>query len=141
MQLSVNCSEDAERLRIDPADARTLMGTAFVATLLAQCEDWPRGRRPADFDAPVQSDRPALLLSGEFDPVTPPRYGEQVVKHLPNGRHLVARGQGHNVMVAGCAPRLMARFVAAADAGGLDAACLERLTYTPPFAGAYGWEP
>jgi pimeloyl-ACP methyl ester carboxylesterase len=141
MQLSVNCSEDAERLRIDPGDARTLMGTAFVATLLAQCEAWPRGRRPADFDAPVRSDRPALLLSGEFDPVTPPHYGEQVVRHLANGRHLVARGQGHNVMVAGCAPQLVARFVSAADAGGLDATCLERLTYTPPFAGAYGWEP
>ena len=141
LQLSVSCSEDADRLRIDPADANTVMGTAFVATLLAQCEAWPRGRRPADFIAPVQSDRPVLLLSGEFDPVTPPRYGEQVLGHLPNGRHLVARGQGHNVMVAGCTPRLMARFVATADARSLDAGCLDRLAYTPPFTGSYGWEP
>jgi pimeloyl-ACP methyl ester carboxylesterase len=141
LQLSVSCSEDADRLRVDPADANTLMGTAFVATLLAQCEAWPRGRRPADFNEPVRSDRPVLLLSGEFDPVTPPRYGEQVLGHLPNGRHLIARGQGHNVMVAGCAPRLMARFVASADAKGLDASCLERLDYTPPFTGSFGWEP
>jgi pimeloyl-ACP methyl ester carboxylesterase len=141
LQLSVSCSEDADRLRVDPADANTLMGTAFVATLLAQCEAWPRGRRPADFNEPVRSDRPVLLLSGEFDPVTPPRYGEQVLGHLPNGRHLIARGQGHNVMVAGCAPRLMARFVASADATGLDASCLERLDYTPPFTGSFGWEP
>jgi pimeloyl-ACP methyl ester carboxylesterase len=102
---------------------------------------WPRGRRPPDFNEPVRSDRPVLLLSGEFDPVTPPRYGEQVLGHLPNGRHLVARGQGHNVMVAGCAPRLMARFFASADAKGLDAGCLERLDYTPPFTGSFGWEP
>jgi len=141
LQLSVSCSEDADRLRVDPADANTLMGTAFVAILLAQCEAWPRGRRPADFNEPVRSDRPVLLLSGEFDPVTPPRYGEQVLDHLPNGRHLIARGQGHNVMVAGCAPRLMARFVASADAKGLDASCLERLDYTPPFTGSFGWEP
>jgi len=141
LQLSVSCSEDADRLRVDPADASTLMGTAFVATLLAQCEVWPRGRRPADFNEPVQNDRPVLLLSGEFDPVTPPRYGEQVLSHLPNGRHLVARGQGHNVMVAGCVPRLMARFVASADAKGLDASCLDRLDYTPPFTGSFGWEP
>jgi pimeloyl-ACP methyl ester carboxylesterase len=141
LQLSVSCSEDADRLRVDPADQNTLMGTAFVSTLLAQCEAWPRGRRPADFNEPVQSDRPVLLLSGEFDPVTPPRYGERVLAHLPNGRHLVARGQGHNVMVAGCAPRLMARFVASADAQGLDASCLERLDYTPPFTGSFGWEP
>ena len=73
--------------------------------------------------------------------MTPPRYGEQVLTHLPNGRHLIARGQGHNVMVAGCAPRVMARFVASADAKGLDATCLEGLAYTPPFTGSFGWEP
>jgi len=140
-QLSVSCAEDADRLRVDPADAGTLMGTEFVEALLAQCEVWPRGRRPADFNAPVQSDRPVLLLSGELDPVTPPRYGEAVVKHLPNGRHLVARGQGHNVMAAGCLPRLMVRFVATGDARGLDAACLEQLAPPPPFLGAYGWGP
>jgi pimeloyl-ACP methyl ester carboxylesterase len=117
------------------------MGTAFVDTLKAQCAAWPRGRMPKDFHAPVRSDRPVLLLSGEFDPVTPPRYGEQVLATLPNGRHLVARGRGHNVMVAGCVPRLMARFIGSADAAALDVGCLDQLTYTPPFTGAYGWEP
>lgn len=140
-QLSVSCAEDADRLRVNPDDARTLLGTEFVEALLAQCEVWPRGRRPADFNEPVTSDRPVLLLSGELDPVTPPRYGEAVVRHLANGRHLVARGQGHNAMLAGCMPRLMARFVEAGSARGLDAACLERLAAPPPFLGAYGWGP
>jgi pimeloyl-ACP methyl ester carboxylesterase len=89
----------------------------------------------------VISDRPVLLLSGELDPVTPPRYGEAVVRHLPNGRHLVAPGQGHNVMLAGCAPRLMAGFIAAGSARGLEVACLERLAAPPPFLGSYGWGP
>jgi pimeloyl-ACP methyl ester carboxylesterase len=141
MQLSVICAEDADRLRVDPTDAGTLMGSDFVASLLAQCEVWPKGRRPRDFAEPVRSDRPALLLSGELDPVTPPRYGEAVVRHLPNGRHLVGRGQGHNVMVAGCAPRLMARFISTANARDLDAGCLEQLAPLPPVLGAYGWEP
>ena len=141
MQLSVICAEDADRLRVDPADAGTLLGTRFVSTLLAQCEVWPKGRRPADFNAPVQSDRPVLLLSGQLDPVTPPRYGEAVVRHLPNGRHLVAPGQGHNVFGSGCAPRLMGRFIAAADAKGLDASCLQQLAPPPPFVGPHGWDP
>jgi pimeloyl-ACP methyl ester carboxylesterase len=96
---------------------------------------------PADFHQPVHSDRPVLLLSGEFDPVTPPRYGEQVARTLPNGRHLVLRGQGHNVITAGCAPRLLGRFVDRADARRLDASCLDQLIRTPAFTGAYGWEP
>jgi len=141
LQLSVICSEDADRLEVDPRDARTLMGTRHIETMLAQCEVWPRGERPADFDAPVRSDRPALLLSGEFDPVTPPAYAARVLATLANGRHLVARGQGHDVLVAGCMPRLVAAFVESADAVHLDARCLERLDATPPFAGAYGWEP
>jgi pimeloyl-ACP methyl ester carboxylesterase len=141
MQLSVICAEDADRLRVDPADADTLLGTGFVANLLAQCEVWPRGRRPADFNDPVQSDRPVLLLSGQLDPVTPPRYGAAVVRHLPNGRHLVAPGQGHNVFGSGCAPRLVGKFIATADAKGLDASCLQQLAPPPPFVGPYGWDP
>jgi len=141
MQLSVICAEDADRLRVDPADADTLLGTSFVTTLLAQCEVWPKGRRPADFNDPVQSDRPVLLLSGQLDPVTPPRYGDEVVRHLPNGRHLVAPGQGHNVFGNGCAPQLMGKFIASANAQGLDADCLQQLAPPPPFVGPYGWDP
>jgi pimeloyl-ACP methyl ester carboxylesterase len=141
MELSVTCSEDARRLQPRPEDSETLMGVAFGTAIKAQCEVWPRGRVPADFHEPVLRDAPVLLLSGEFDPVTPPRYGEQVVKSLPNGRHLVLRGQGHNVMTAGCAPRLMAQFVARAEALDLDARCLDQLIRTPVFTGSYGWEP
>jgi len=84
---------------------------------------------------------PALLMSGEFDPVTPPRYGEGVVKTLVNGRHLLARGQGHNVIGAGCMPKLVAQFIDSADAKALDAKCLDTLPYTPPFTSYNGWEP
>jgi len=44
-------------------------------------------------------------------------------------------------MVAGCMPRLIGQFVRAADASSLDVRCLDGLTATPPFGGAYGWEP
>ena len=141
MQLSVTCTEDADRMRVDPRDAATLLGTRFTEALLAQCEVWPRGTRPEDFTQPVRSDRPVLLLSGEFDPVTPPRYGAMVAKTLPNGRHVVAPGQGHNVLGVGCVPRLIERFVATAVATGLDASCVERLAPPPPFVGAFGWDP
>ena len=45
-------------------------------------------------------------------------------------------------MTAGCMPRLIGAVHATrADARTLDASCLERLIETPPFSGAYGWEP
>ena len=141
MQLSVICSEDGSELKANPADAGTLLGNDFATYLAAQCATWPKGKRPADFRAPLKTSVPALLLSGEFDPVTPPRYGDAVARTLPNARHLVLRGQGHNVIGVGCMPRLMAHFIDDADAKKLDAQCLAKLPYTPPFTGFYGWEP
>ena len=141
LQLSVSCAEDAPGMRANPADAGTIMGAQFVEFTQAQCSEWPRGPVPPDFHEPVQSDRPVLLLSGELDPVTPPRYGAEVQRTLPASRHFVLRGQGHSVLGAGCAPRLIADFIERADARGLDGRCLDQLQYASPFTGAYGWEP
>ena len=141
LQLAVSCAEDAPWLVSDPADRNTLLGASFVDFLRAQCEVWPRGRVPDDFHAPVVADRPVLLLSGEFDPVTPPRYGDDVARRLPNARHLVLRGQGHGVLGTGCTPRLLAQFLERPEPARLDARCIDALGYVPPFAGAYGWDP
>ena len=107
----------------------------------AACPAWNVGTRPKNFIAPLSTDVPVLLLSGEFDPVTPPRYAEQVLKHLPNGRHIVAKGQGHGTLGAGCMPRLLAQFMDKADAKALDASCLDTLTAVPAFTSFNGWEP
>lgn len=141
MQLSVICSEDDAELRSDPADADSLLGNVMVEFSRAQCAVWPKGVRPANFRAPLATNVPALLLSGEFDPVTPPKYGDAVAKHLPNGRHLLLRGQGHSVVGTGCLPKVFARFIETTDAKALDVKCLAKLPYTPPFTGFYGWEP
>ncbi len=55
LQLSVMCAEDAPGMRVDPADAGTLLGTEFVDYTLAQCAVWPRGTVPQDFHAAVKS--------------------------------------------------------------------------------------
>ncbi len=141
MQLSVICAEDADDMRADPAYADSVLGNQMIALLQSQCAIWPHGKRPSDFHAPLVSDVPILVLEGEFDPVTPPRYGEQVVKHLSHGRLLVLKGQGHNVIGVGCTPKLVARFLDTADAKSLDAGCLDKLPYTPPFTSFSGWEP
>ena len=141
MQLSVMCTEDVADMTIDPGDAGSVLGNEMVALIQAQCAAWPTAPRAEGFRDPLTGDVPVLAISGEFDPVTPPRYGDDVVGHLPRGRHLVAPGQGHNVIGAGCMPKLFAQFVERADAGDIDAGCLERLQAAPPFAGNYGWEP
>jgi pimeloyl-ACP methyl ester carboxylesterase len=141
MELSVVCTEDASELRVDPRDAGSLLGTDMVNAIQSQCSVWPHGQRPADFRQPLTGNVPVLILSGEFDPVTPPRYGDEVLQSLPNARHLVVRGQGHNVLPVGCVPKLFARFIDTTDAKALDATCLAKVPYAQPFSGFYGWDP
>lgn len=141
MQLSVICAEDLFELAEAPSAQGTLLGDALRRLVETQCEVWPRGRRPGDFRTPLAGDLPVLLLSGEFDPVTPPRYGDEVAATLPRSRHLVLRGQSHNVLTTACVPKLIARFLDTLDAAELDLSCLERLAPIPPFVGFFGWEP
>jgi pimeloyl-ACP methyl ester carboxylesterase len=141
MQSSVICSEDADLLRPRPQDEDTILGTRMVAALQAVCTVWPHGTRPADFHQPLRSAKPALLLSGQYDPVTPPAYGEAVLKGLTNARHLVLKGQGHNVMGAGCAPRLVKKFIEDLQPKALDTSCLDRLQAPPLFIDFNGSTP
>ncbi|MDI9238084.1 alpha/beta hydrolase [Lysobacter sp. LF1] len=141
MQWSVICAEDADRFQANPDDASTVLGPDVATAFFAACRTWPTGKRPADFDQPLRSNVPALLLSGEIDPVTPPAFAERVRAGLPNARHLVLRGQGHNVGGVGCMPKLVGQFIESKDAKKLDATCLDAIGYVPPFTSFNGWEP
>ena len=141
MELSVLCAEDADVMGARPDDGDTLMGAALPELVAAQCAVWPRGTRPEDFKQPVKSDKPVLLLSGQYDPVTPPRYADQVASTLSNARHLVAKGQGHTPMGVGCMPRLLKEFVEKLEPRQLDATCLDALGDTPFFLDYQGPAP
>jgi pimeloyl-ACP methyl ester carboxylesterase len=141
MQYSVICSEDADLLTPRPQDAGTILGTRMIDSLKAVCSVWPKGIRPADFHQPLKTDKPVLLLAGQYDPVTPPRYAETVAKGLPNARVLVLKGQAHSVMAAGCMPQLIQHFVEQLDPKTLDASCLDRLQPTPIFIDFNGSTP
>lgn len=141
MPLSVLCSEDADRLAVDPRDADTVLGPSLVQGLIAQCAIWPHGERPADFSVPASGDTPVLVLAGQFDPVTPPRYGEAIVRGLGNARLVVAAGQGHNVIGRGCLPKVVGRFLDGLDPKALDTSCVDALGPIPAFLDYNGAAP
>lgn len=141
MELSVVCSEDVPFLTPRPSDRDTLMGTALTELAREQCAAWPRGAVPPDFKLPVTSDAPVLVLAGELDPVTPPRYGIGVMRTLSRSRMVVARGQGHAVMQRGCLPKLVARFVERADPDAFDGSCAQAIGPMPAFTSYQGPEP
>ncbi len=135
MMLSVACAEDWPRITdADRAAAATssFLGDSLVTTLDTWCGVWPRAALPDGYSDPVAFDGPTLLLSGDLDPVTPPRWGERVREHLPQSVHVVSPGSGHNVAMHGCIPTLIAGFIEAGTGADLDPSCAADIR-RPPF--------
>ncbi len=145
MQNSVVCSEDWPRypgMQIDRAAlAKTYQGTDQLDGLEEICLLWPRGPVAADMYAPLRSDVPTLLLSGEADPVTPPAAAERAARGLTRHRHLILSGEGHGQLATACVPRLMADFLDDPRPAQLDAGCLKRHRPKPFFVNVSGPAP
>lgn len=137
MHNAVICTEDFPFYTIDDAmldrDDKTYLGTDLLESLQATCKNWPKGEMDKDLKEAMNSSIPTLLFSGEHDPITPPDYGEQVLRGLSNARHFVLQGQGHFVSVEGCAPNLVEDFIDDANPEKLNADCLQRLDASPLF--------
>ncbi len=141
MGLSVGCSEDADLLTSNEADRDTLMGNIMIEFFQTACAIWPHRARPADFHQPFKSALPVLILTGELDPVTPPRYGTEILSALSNARLLNAPGQGHGILMVRCVPELVGEFVKTLNGKALDAKCLEKLHAPPAFLNYNGAAP
>jgi pimeloyl-ACP methyl ester carboxylesterase len=143
MNLAVSCTEDLPH--VSPADrtraAGTYLGRAQFEMLDAMCAGWPAGIVDADLYAPLAATVAALVLSGELDPVTPPEFGARAAAAFTDARHVVVPGQAHGQLAVGCAPRLIAAFLAAGTARDLDTTCLERAAAVPFVLGPSGPAP
>ncbi|MCC5872823.1 MAG: alpha/beta fold hydrolase [Gammaproteobacteria bacterium] len=143
LEAAIGCSEDWPRWQAMDAteEADTLLGPAMREGREMVCGIWPRGEVPDDFHTPFQSEVPVLLMSGELDPVTPPRYGEEAAAQYPNHRHLIGAGQGHGILGPRCTGALAARFMEDLDVEALDTSCMDRLGPSPFFVDLLGPSP
>ena len=105
------------------------------------CAFWPKGRVDPDYYEPVVSDVPALVLSGELDPVTPPAWGASVARHLRHAAHFTAAGTGHGVIATACGARLVTEFIERGEADSLDPRCLTTIRRPGFFLTPAGPEP
>jgi pimeloyl-ACP methyl ester carboxylesterase len=144
MSNSVACTEDLPYVAAASTGGldSTYLGTAIMDALAQICARWPVGTIDGNFKAPVVSGAPVLLLSGEYDPITPPAYAERVkADGLANSVHLVGRGQGHGLVGVGCVPRLLRSFLESPAPADLDASCLALEPPTPFFLTLLGPAP
>jgi pimeloyl-ACP methyl ester carboxylesterase len=144
---SVVCAEDVPFLRQEgkfignaQAEKSSYLGE-YYRQMEKICQYWPAAEASPAFKEPVQSEIPVLLLSGEFDPVTPANNADHVAEGLSNSLHLVAPGQGHGVIFRGCAYKIATEFVERGTVDGLDADCIQDLKPDPFFLSFTGPRP
>ena len=144
LQFSVLCSEDAPRVEpgsIEHEAADTFLGPETAEWRMRVCGFWPRGQVDAAYYGDLESSVPALILSGELDPVTPPSWGARVAAHWKNSRHVIVPGAGHGAAGSGCVMKLMREFLNRGSAAGLDVDCVQRVRRPPFFLGPSGPDP
>ncbi len=88
------------------------------------CEEWGAGQADPSANQPVYSDVPTLLMTGEFDPVTPPDWGRQAAATLTNAYFFEYPGLGHGASGAEGCPRQMFLAFLEAPSAEPDGACI-----------------
>jgi pimeloyl-ACP methyl ester carboxylesterase len=120
MSNSVNCSDEipfiseqefqnAQAQILPELRAETQQVYDFAKS---QCAIWNVPQSPARENQPVVSDVPTLILSGQFDPITPGSYGEQAAQTLGRSTAVELLGSFHDPgSTSACAVAIIQRFL------------------------------
>lgn len=143
MFYAVTCTEDAPLVNSNAA-AQSAERTVFMdrtVDFVEVCKAWGKGKVSAEFRAPVISDVPVLMLSGEADPITPPRHAEKVADTLSNDLHLIFANMGHGNMASACGSDIFTAFVESGTLSSLDTDCVADVLLPPFFVDFSGPRP
>jgi len=117
LSLSVDCHEevpfnDLEKLRQDYLRYPLLKSFADDKSWGAACAQWPMGPVDPVENQAIYSDVPALLLTGLYDPITPPQYARLAGSRLVNSFYFEFLSVGHDVLSnEPCAGELAKQFL------------------------------
>lgn len=128
MHAAIVCAEDWPRLddkqRADLSNS--FIGEKMLLGLDQSCPLWAVKPSTDDFTEALQSDIPSLLLSGHYDPATPPAWADHLSETLTNAKHVVFPYATHSVAGQTCAPKLMAELIDGVPPAELNDSCRSR---------------
>jgi pimeloyl-ACP methyl ester carboxylesterase len=136
MYLSVTCAEDLPLIKPGEGErngVNTFLGDYRLQQQRAACYLWRRGNIPKNYTEPTRSDVPALILTGQWDPVTPPMYGDTAAKYLSPSLHVIVPHGGHGfngLKGLDCISNLVVSFLERGTTTGLDTSCVKSIVRT-----------
>jgi pimeloyl-ACP methyl ester carboxylesterase len=112
MYYSVECGEDMKFTNLPTLEKSVqVMHTELRQSMLeglrssyAVCQLWGQQPVPSEQKQAVKSDIPTLILSGEYDPITPLTNAEMAAQTLSKSHVLVFPATGHGVFLTGQCP-------------------------------------
>ena len=122
MYMSVVCAEEVAHgtlagVRAAAKGTQRLVHKHFagaqIESLWKLCKVWKVERASTAFTKPVASKTPTLVVSGAFDPITPPSYGTAMARSLPRSQKVTLQAYAHSPLedAAGCANSILEPFV------------------------------
>ncbi len=139
LYLSIMCAEDVSQIDFSKAPEMDI-GVLSTTQLEEMCSIWnatPSTRPDLDWT----SDVPTVLLSGEFDPVTPPAYGDLALSMLRNATHVVVSGMGHNTIHQPCISDGVTDFYQQLSPQNIEVDCAQSIRRPPFVLSAAGTAP
>jgi pimeloyl-ACP methyl ester carboxylesterase len=133
MYLSVTCAEDLPWIKPGEGErmaANTFLGDYRLRQQREACALWPRADIERNYSQSVKSDVPVLILTGEWDPVTPPANGERIAKTLSNSLHVVVPHGAHGLdglEGMDCIDNLIVEFIERGSIAGLNTECVKTI--------------
>lgn len=138
LYLSVTCTEDVPFIQageIDSLTSGTFMGTYRIDQQKQACANWTKGVIPDDFLQPVSTSVPTLIVTGSFDPVTPPSMSKEIMKTLSNGQLVEIPYMSHmfdGLSNESCFDNLVIEFLSAPQQKLRSLDCI-KLMMPPPY--------
>jgi pimeloyl-ACP methyl ester carboxylesterase len=127
LHLAVFCSEDVPFVSPRGVDARSFMRVEYQRA----CRGWPRAELPEDFRVMVRVDKPALLISGEWDPATSPRWARVAADQFSRSQVVIVPKTGHILdRLDACVGAMTREFL---ETGRADSSCATGAA-RPPYA-------
>jgi len=119
----VHPEDDQRALREHPNASTLLLFTSI------SCEKFGVEPAPKEFNEPVRSDIPTLVLADEYDPVTPPEQSKHAAETLSHATYVEFPGLGHGAVFSGrqCPVGLFKSFLAEPTAP-LDVRCVSTMS-------------
>jgi pimeloyl-ACP methyl ester carboxylesterase len=133
LYLSITCAEDLPWIKPGEGErlsANTFLGDYRLRQQREACALWPRATIPKDYSEPTKGDAPVLILTGEWDPVTPPAHGDATATNLTSSLHIVVPHGAHGfggLQGIDCILGLQTMFVERGTTKGLDTSCVKNI--------------